>query len=153
MNPEYRHTRFLASPPAGGFPTRFGVVTACNPNGVMVAEDKNAEATSKLFQQLQNAGRTFFPVTGCSPDLSHQEPGFGLVCHTAEEVLELGRAWEQEAVFWVEDGILHLLGCNGECRAPLGRWETRVQPLPSDRAYILPVPVPSPRPDGEGGMS
>ena len=123
MNPEYYRTRFLASPPVEGIPIRFGIVTACNPNGVVVDAAQNAAATSELRRQLQDSGRVFFPVTGCSPDLAHQEPGFGVVCQSSEEVVELGRAWQQEAVFWVENGIVHLLPCGAGERTVVGRWE------------------------------
>lgn len=122
MNPEYQRTRFLARPPTSGLPDRFGVVTACNPNGVVVDETRNAVATDKLRQQLQHLEWVFFPVTGCSPDLTHQEPGFGVVCQTAEEVVDLGRAWQQEAVFWIENGVVHLLPCNSGERVVLGEW-------------------------------
>lgn len=123
MKPESQHTRFLARPPVGGLPYRFGVVTACNPNGVVVDEVWNAAATEKLSRQLQDAGRVFFSVTGCSTDLAHQEPGFGVICRSSEEVAELGRAWRQEAVFWVEHGIVHLLPCGTGERVVLGEWE------------------------------
>ena len=126
MNPEYKRSRFLACPPEGGVPIRFGVVTACNPNGVVAGEAQNVAATAILRRQLQDAGRTFFHVTGCSPDLVHQEPGFGVVCQSAEEVVELGRTWQQEAVFWVEDGIVHLLPCGAGERTVVGRWDAMV---------------------------
>ena len=126
MNPAYKHTRFLACPPASGLPQRFGVVTACNSNGDVVDEAQNVAATTTLRRQLENANRTFFPVTGCSTDLAHQEPGFGVVCQSAEEVVELGRTWRQEAVFWVEDGIVHLLPCGAGERTVVGRWDAMV---------------------------
>ena len=38
MNPAFSHARFQASMPEGGWPGAFGVVTACNPDGVTVSE-------------------------------------------------------------------------------------------------------------------
>src|SRR5436190_3361522 len=111
MNPEYKRTRFMACPPPGGLPDRFGVVTACNPNGGVVDEAQNVTATATLRRQLEDTNWTFFLVTGCSPDLAHQEPGFGVACQSSDEVVELGRAWQQEAVFWVEYGVVHLVPC------------------------------------------
>jgi hypothetical protein len=130
MNPEYKRTRFLARPPAGGFPARFGVVTACNPNGMIADETRNAAATEKLRQELIGAGREFFPVTGCSPDFSHQEPGFGIVCQAAGEIVQFGRTWNQEAVFWIEDGIVHLVSCGAGDRTVLGSWDALVRATP-----------------------
>jgi hypothetical protein len=126
MNPEYKRIRFLAQP-VGALPVCFGVVTACNPNGVVAEEARNKAATSALRRQLNDAGRIFFPVTGCSPDLAQQEPGFAVVCQTSDEVVELGRAWQQEAVFWVEAGIVHLLPCGAGERSLVGRWEAIAQ--------------------------
>lgn len=126
MNPEYKHSRFLACPPEGGFPICFGVVTACNPNGLVTHDAQNVAATEKLRWQLEVRGRVFFPVTGCSLDLTHQEPGFGVVCQIAKEMVEIGRIWQQEAVFWIEDGIVYLLPCGSDERAVVGRWETLV---------------------------
>src|SRR5262249_52648561 len=91
----------------------------------------NAAATEKLSRQLQVAGRVFFPVTGCSPDLAHQEPGFGVVCQSSEEVVELGRDLRQEAVFWVENGIVHLLPCGSGERVVLGAWTKLALPQPA----------------------
>ena len=139
MNPEYTTTLFLASPPTGGFPIRFGVVTACNPQGRIVDEAMNMAATQQLCRQLQDAERVFFPVTGCSPDLTHQEPGFGIVFRSTKETVTLGQVWHQEAVFWVEDGTVHLVGCGGEASIMLGSWESRVQSPPL--GYQHPNPI------------
>lgn len=131
MNSEYKRTRFITSPQPGGFPIRFGVITACNPHGRIVTDEQNAAATAKLRQHLIETGRKVFPVTGCSPDFVHQEPGFGVACEAAE-IMELGRAWKQEAVFWVEDGIVHLLPSNDGERTTLGTWTALIRsPFPT----------------------
>jgi hypothetical protein len=59
--------------------------------------------------------------------LAQQEPGFGVVFNTPPEVVELGRAWKQEAVFWVEDGIFHLLPCGDGESAVVGGWAELMQ--------------------------
>jgi hypothetical protein len=120
MNSEYKRTRFIASPPPGGFPIRFGVITACNPHGRIVTDEQNAAATAKLRHHLIETGREVFPVTGCSPDLVNREPGFGVTCES-DEIVELGLLWLQ-AVFWVEDGIVHLVPCGTGETAILGMW-------------------------------
>jgi hypothetical protein len=121
MNSEYKRTRFIATPPPGGFPSRFGVITACNPDGRIVTDEENAASTAKLRQHLIETEMVFFPVTGCSPDLVHREPGFGVTCE-ADAIVELGQAWNQEAVFWVEAGIVHLVPCGAGEPATLGTW-------------------------------
>ena len=131
MNPEYRLTRFISSPPPGGFPMRFGVITACNPHGRIVTEEQNAAATAKLLQHLIETEMALFPVTGCSPDSAHREPGFGITCE-APEIVELGRVWQQEAVFWVEGGIVHLVPCCAGESAVLGTWANLLYSSPTE---------------------
>jgi hypothetical protein len=74
---EFSATVFLATPPVGGWPARFAVVTACNEHGDRDAEHANQARTAELRKILDDAGIAYFPVTGCSPDLLHREPGFG----------------------------------------------------------------------------
>lgn len=130
MNSEYKRTRFIASPPPDGFPTRFGVITACNPNGHIASDEQNIAETEKLREVLIHTGKHVFAVTGCSPNLAHREPGFGVVCD-ASEIVELGRNWEQEAVFWVEDGVVHLVPCGPGEPAILGAWTNLLLSLPN----------------------
>ena len=97
MKPEYQQTRFLVEGHAP-VPERFGVVTACNPDGVTVDDEQNKAATENLRSHLAGAGFQFFRVTGCSPDLRHQEPGFGIVVDDRDVIVELGRrAWSSVA--------------------------------------------------------
>lgn len=121
MKPEYQQTRFLV-PGLDQVPLRFGVVTACNPNGVTVGDEQNRAATERLRSALASAGFHFFAVTGCSLDLSHREPGFGIVTDDREIIVELGRAWMQDAIFWVEHGTVHLVSCGDGEAVALGRW-------------------------------
>ncbi len=136
MNPEYQRARFLVSQPQEGLPPRFGIVTTCNPNGVLSDEAQNLAATERLRKQLEAAERVFFPVIGCSPDLVHQELGFGVVCQTPDEVVELGRSWQQEAVFWIESGRVHLLPCAEGDVFVLGKWSSLAQPVQQANSWL-----------------
>lgn len=125
MNPAYSTTRFRAELPHGGLPVRFGVVTACNPDGLSRSNRENDAATAALREELQAAGATFFPVTGGSPDFAHAEPGFGIVLGSPDEAIAQGRRWRQEAVFWVEYGAVSLRSCSSAEAVPLGSWSER----------------------------
>jgi hypothetical protein len=127
MKPEYPQTRFLVEK-IKSLPPRFGVVTACNPNGVHVDDEKNKAATERLRNHLESAGYNFFRVTGCSPDFRHQEPGFGIICQDRDKIVEMGRAWHQEAIFWIENGTVHLVPCGGGDPVCLGEWSAMAQP-------------------------
>jgi hypothetical protein len=121
MNPSYLDVRFRFEPPPIGLPECFGIVTACNPDGLSADEMSNQKANARLADLLQAEGRVFFPVTGGSPDFTHAEPGFGIVAELAR-ILELGRDFRQEAVFWIEGGTVHLYSCTDGKRHVVGRW-------------------------------
>lgn len=125
MNPAYLDAHFRADPPETGWPEAFGVVTACNPDGVTVSDAENEAATDALRERLVAEGWMFFPVTGGSADFTHAEPGFGIVA-PRETVVALGRAFRQEAVFWIVDGELTLCPCGAGELMELGDWEERL---------------------------
>ena len=86
----------------------------------------NIAATERLRNQLAAAGFTIFPVTGSSPDLQHQEPGFGIVTDDRDVIVELGRKWRQEAVFWIDYGTVWLVPCGEGESVRLGYWRDRL---------------------------
>lgn len=124
MNPGYHDVRFRAELPAAGLPAAFGVVTACNPNGQTVSDEENHQATYALRSALTDEKHFFFPVTGGSPDFSHAEPGFGVLFKSLEEAVSWGRRYQQEAVFWINEGKVHLVPCDGTAPVELGTWQT-----------------------------
>ena len=124
MNPGYNDVCFRAELPAAGVPAAFGVVTACNPNGHTVAKEKNHQATDALRSALTAENRFFFPVIGGSPDFSHAEPGFGVLFKSMEEAVSWGRRYQQEAVFWINEGNVQLVPCNATAPVELGTWQT-----------------------------
>jgi hypothetical protein len=125
MKPEFQQVRFLVEK-MGQTPVRFGIVTACNPDGVTVSDDENRSATERLRAYLKENALTYFEVTGCSPDLRHREPGFGVIGLQREEIVRMGQQWKQEAVFWVDEGNLHLVPCNPGEAVTLGQWDALV---------------------------
>jgi hypothetical protein len=70
----------------------------------------------------------FFPVTGGSADFAHAEPGFGVVLKARSDAVSLGRRWRQEAVFWVEDGLVELLPCGQADASIVGEWSALAEP-------------------------
>ncbi len=111
----FRNSRLRAEEPENGWPERFGVITAHNPMGQVLGEKENANRTERLKASLEAMPgvKAFFPVSGYDLNSPHEEAGFGVVC-SREKILELGKLWEQLAVFWVEDGMVWLLSCR-EC--------------------------------------
>jgi Protein of unknown function (DUF3293) len=129
MNPLYKETRFRAELPQTGLPDRFGIITAWNPDGRDVSAEANASATERLRSALLKKGHIIFPVTGGSPDFSHAEPGFGVLLESSEETVQWGQRFRQEAVFWVEHGMVRVVSCDNEEVEDIGTWESRQGPL------------------------
>jgi hypothetical protein len=123
--PGYFEARLDASPPPGGYPPEFWVITACDPNGVELDPEENGERTARFESELSAAGMVHFPATGYDPrpEGTHREPGFGIVCDE-REAMRLGRKWEQVAVFHITDGVVWLVFCSeNEERFHLRKWE------------------------------
>lgn len=123
--PEYLATYFVADVPAEGFPTRFGVITAYNPNGLPAAHSENLQADSELKQCLDRSRLCHFRVTGRSLDGTHQEPGFGIVVENSAEVEKLARQFNQEAFFWIDGGEVYCIEVGDSTRHRVGAWAER----------------------------
>ncbi len=138
LNPAYQQVRFKAELPEGALPVRFGIVTACNPDGRPAGAATNTAVTEGLRVELAGGSAAFFPVTGGSADFVHAEPGFGIVLKTRAEAVVLGRQWRQEAVFWVEAGNVELLPCGDGDSSIVGAWSELAEPPANEpRFYFL----------------
>ena len=129
LKPEFSDTVFNGPEPEEGWPESFAVVTACNPEGVNADDAANAAANEELESAIRDAGLSYSPMTGGASDGSHIEPSFLVRCDL-ETALVLGRRFNQEAVFWIEAGRLHLVACEGGTRKELGAWQDRLRQLP-----------------------
>lgn len=128
MNPAYQQVRFRAELPKAGLPAAFGVVTACSPNGRTVSATDNDLATVALRSALTAEKHFLFPVSSSSPDCSHAEAGFGVLFQSFEEAVSWGRRYQQEAVFWVEEGRVQRVPCDGAEPIELGTWQSLAEP-------------------------
>ena len=126
LKPEYSNTVFSGPESGEGWPESFAIVTAYNPDGVNVDNAANVAANEELVATIRDAALSYSPMAGGSGDGSHVEPGFLVLCDL-ETALELGRRFNQEAVFWVEAGRLHLVACSGGARVELGAWQDRLR--------------------------
>lgn len=110
LPPEYLSTVFIVDDPPDPLPTAFAIVTAWNPEGVTADEAANRRADDVLHRELVELGLAPIRVTGCSPDLSHREPGWAVVISKVEAIA-LGRRHRQLAVWWIQDEELILVDC------------------------------------------
>ena len=125
MKPEYLQAWFHGPKPSKPWPRAFGVVTACNPFGRLVDDVENQRRTEALRSRLSELGVTPFPVSGGNREATHLEPGFGTVGLSRDQVRELGREFEQDAVFWVEAGRVLLVPCGSGEIVDCGEWASR----------------------------
>jgi hypothetical protein len=123
--PEYLETAFLGTPPIAGWPSSFHIITAWNPNQI-VLEAQNREADLRLHSQLKEQGFEHFPITGCSANLAHQEASWAIVGISSERALEIGRQYGQNAIFEVLDGEAFVVSCDTLERQSIGQFQQRL---------------------------
>ncbi|CAN5895012.1 hypothetical protein BH11VER1_BH11VER1_01920 [soil metagenome] len=102
-------------------PESFGIVTAWNPDGISADVASNQIASARLQSMLQAEALPCFPVTGGSADFAHVEPGFGIIADQSR-IVEFGRRFRQEAVFWINRGAVQLCPCNDAPTQIIGTW-------------------------------
>ena len=136
LNPAYHQTVFECIP--AGKPDDFWVITAYNPNGRPADPGDNIAADACLHADIEALGITPFRVTGLSPDESHAEPGWGF---PSDEVtaLEIGRRYQQEAVFHFTAGGIDLVDCKTHDREPLEDPSARIR----DPRDLVQLPAPT----------
>jgi hypothetical protein len=111
LPPEYLSTVFRLEDPAGPMPREFAIITAWNPGGTTLDDAANGIADEVLHRELLDLGLAPFRVTGCSPDLSHREPGWA-VAVSKVEAIALGRRHRQLAIWQVRSDDLWLVDCS-----------------------------------------
>ena len=84
-----------------GIDGSFGIVTACNPDGVMQPSVVNRQRAAALEQELEERGIPWVPIDACSPDGSHCEASV-ILTRPRDEVIALARRYSQLAIFWFD---------------------------------------------------
>lgn len=114
---------------AASVPERFIVVTAHNPDGVVMPPDWNEAADAQLREELTREGLAFFRVTGGARDRSHLEPGWGIAVEAPEPLgRRLSIAYRQLAFFWVTDGKVWLVDTATGQQRFVATWRDRLMP-------------------------
>jgi hypothetical protein len=126
VRPEYLTTVFQTVRPAAGWPDRFAVITGCNPDGEPQSAALNQQCHAELAAYVSGRQVSFWEVNGCSPDLRHCEPGFGVATDLAT-ALAVAQRFRQEAIFWIQEGLLSLWTADGTTDIPLGPWAARLR--------------------------
>lgn len=125
LPPEYWSTVFLLEDPPEPLPQDFAIITAWNPEGVTAGKALNEMADHALRRELEELGLAPFRVTGCSPDLSHREPGWGVVISKVAAVA-LGRRHRQLGIWRVVDDGLILVDCATAAESRVATFSARI---------------------------
>jgi len=125
LSAAFLNAYFRAEEPSFGWPAEFTVITAYNPNGVVLDLATNLEADRVLKCELEMRQCFHFRVTGGSRDGKHEEPGWGIMEFSATAAREICIAFQQLAYFHVRHGEIHLIDArNGEV-GTVGLWTER----------------------------
>jgi hypothetical protein len=125
LEPAYFRTVFLVGEAVPVWSERFAIITAYATTGETWTEERNQAADEKLRDRLSAFGLSPLRVTGCSPDLRHQEPGWAVETNLFQ-ALALGREFLQDAIYWVEGDRLGVVSCHTGKVVSVGTFRQRV---------------------------
>lgn len=123
MNPEYLTTIFLISNEPKRWPDKFAIITAYNPMDQKLSDHENKLRNDNLLKRIS---RNFFlEIFGSSPDQCHQEPSFAFISNL-KDAIEVGKEFQQRAIYYVSHGNLQLIECNTGITIELGKFNDRL---------------------------
>ena len=137
--PEYKGALFIPKAKDIQWPDDFWIVTACDPysTGDRTGDD---DAMKQLRQELSRKKYWKARVAGISPDWAHREASFAVGGLREDEALEIGRRYNQNAVFRVQGDRLSLVDCGDGKTVDAGHFRERLR-LDSDepryRIYVV----------------
>jgi len=117
IHPEYLQTVFLFEGSDQGEWTRpFAIVTAWNPNGIDTPANENEALDRRLVDELDGSAEVSSHrlIWGCSRDFQHREASRLIWGLSLEKAIEIGRAYQQEAIFWVNKEGIRVHSCTCE---------------------------------------
>ena len=106
---DYQKTHFLFTQRlSDDFP--FAIVTAHNPLGTRLSPSQNRLLDRQLQSKIQQYNRPYRALVGAAPDLSHMEKSWAIFIDK-EQAVELGREFNQYAIYYVNRGLISLIAC------------------------------------------
>ena len=137
--PEYLEALFVVKEEDVHWPQEFWIITACNPYSLGDSSVDDA-ADTRLRKALSRMGCWKIRIKGISPDWKHGEKSFAFTGLNRSEVLELGREYQQSAVFYVKGDVLSVVACDGGREDMAGCFRERIrrsQDRPAYRIYVI----------------
>jgi len=143
MNPVYFETRFRIDHLPPEWPAKFAIITAHAPTGQTWTDAENETADISLFHVLERSGGWTWRITGYSPASGHAEAGWAVdwneKTHREEDAdwdwefaCDLGQAFKQDAIYWVQGDQLHVTHCDARRQMiPVGNFRERLDVNPT----------------------
>ena len=137
--PEYLQARFIPKDKGGEWPDEFWIITACNPysSGIL---DGDQDADRRLRRHLNKNGYPKFRIKGISADWQHEEKSYGVSGIAKDALLELGREFQQNAVFHIVGDRLSVVACVDGREVTIGSFRERIrnsEDRPCARVYVI----------------
>lgn len=102
----------------------FAIVTPDNPDGEVVSPEANEQRCQDFEAQLESRGHRVIRLEAGSQDFSHKETSFAVEV-TLANAIELGREFQQVAIFWIDSGELFLVDCETTEQERVATWAER----------------------------
>jgi hypothetical protein len=112
-NSLYATTRFRLTAIPDSWPSAFVIITAYAPTGQRWSDAENAATDQRLSAEIEALGVWHRRITGYSPDTGHAEPGWAVKL-PVETGREIGRRFQQDAIFVIRADALGYVSCSGD---------------------------------------
>ena len=126
MNLNYFDVVFLEQEASIKYPDSFAIITAHNPKDIILSKSENQSRNHSLVQSIKETMKLGPCIVGMSKDEKHQELSV-IIEGTRNELIALGRKFEQHAIFWVKGDNLDLQDCVSMKRYDLGSFRERIK--------------------------
>lgn len=126
---EYLETVFLVPGTPLTLPASFAIITAWYPMDRETSTKTNLLADESLRRSLELRHVPYFRAIGCSPDLSHREPGWAAEM-AKQDAIGLAKRYNQRAIWWVQKDELILIMCEDGSETSLGSFQLRMRGTP-----------------------
>lgn len=123
--PESLNTIFIAKPPTRPWPSRFFIITLGTPS-ILFGPSEDNRPQVELRKALSRAGAWRHAVQAATPDWKRRQPGFAVADLDPAEVIGLGRRFNHDRIFTVDDDWLSVVVGGDSPHRTLGRFSERL---------------------------
>lgn len=106
----------------------FAIITAYNPEGQVCNLGANRLRDKALQHDINQLKIPYRRIWGCSPQLDYSEKSW-VIATEKKQAIELAIKYQQNAIYWIEQGMLYLTPClmHTEAEELLGRFNLRIK--------------------------